>query len=1151
MQVPTAHADQPSMPQLDDRYTQTTGCVLLSGNQALVRLPIQQRLLDQAAGLNTGGFISGYRGSPLGRYDMELWGAARHLEALNVKFQPGVNEDLAGTAVWGSQNVGLVPGAQVDGVFGLWYGKGPGVDRSMDVLKHANLAGSNAKGGVLVLAGDDHGAKSSTTAHQSEPVLMAAGIPVLAPSNVQDILDMGLHGIAMSRFSGCWVALKLVTDVVESTATVDVALDRLQPVLPPVPAIPGGVSIRITDMPLAQEVRLYQAKLPLAVAYARANGLNRVVLDVPNARLGIVAAGKAFADTLQALQELGLDEAACQQAGIRLLKVGLVFPLDPEAVTRFAEGLDTVLVIEEKRGLIESQMKTALVDAGVSIPKFIGKSALPATGELAPNIVAHAIAKAMGQAERAEKIPLPIPIQFGPDGRPILGPMRLPGFCSGCPHNTSTKLPDGSRALAGIGCHAMALLSSPHNTMTVSHMGGEGVMWTGQAPFTAEKHVFANMGDGTYFHSGLLAIRQAVASKTNITYKLLYNGFVSMTGGQPVDGEMTLPQTVRQLQSEGVKHIVVTTEDVDRVRALGLPPEVPVHDRGQLDRLQRELREMAGTTVLIHDQSCATERRRLRKRGKLPDPAVRTFIHPEVCEGCGDCGVQSNCLSIEPLETSLGRKRKINQSSCNKDFSCVKGFCPSIVTVHGAQPKKAQGARKPAATVDENALALPDTTLRGETHGVLITGIGGTGVVTLGAVVAMAAHLDGLAVSTLDVTGLAQKYGAVMTHLRIARDPRKLASTRLAMGEADVVVGCDLLVSAGDEALSRLRPGQARLVVNSAEVPTSDFSRNPDWAMDSAALMGRLQAAAGERLESLDATALATTLLGDAVFANMLLLGVAWQRGLVPVSWPSLKTAVKLNGVQEQRNLLALNWGRLWALDATRIRQLAADARPAQVIALPVSERLPALVSDRVARLTAYQNATLGRTYQQRIEGLARAATQAGVGDTLVKQAARQYYRLLAHKDEYEVGRLYSDPAFKQLLAQEFDGELTVHYHLGGGPLAKTHARTGAPLKTEKVFGMTLLMALLGKLRVIRGSWIDPFRLGHERQLANRLRALYEADLDRMTRELQSHNANAMKALADWPALVRGFGHVRAANADKALTARDAALALPTQAAAA
>ncbi|MBV1701827.1 MAG: indolepyruvate ferredoxin oxidoreductase family protein [Hyphomicrobiales bacterium] len=1121
--------------RLDDRYTQTSGTVFMSGNQALVRLPIQQRLVDQAAGLNTGGFISGYRGSPLGRYDMELWSAAQQLQSLGIKFQPGVNEDLAATAVWGSQNVGLVPGAKVEGVFGLWYGKGPGVDRSGDVFKHANLAGTSPKGGVLVLAGDDHGAKSSTTAHQSEPALMAAGMPILAPSNVQEILDYGLHGIALSRFSGCWVAMKLVTDVVESASTASVDLDRVKPVIPPVPPIPGGVSIRLHDMPQVQEARLYQAKLPLSVAYARANGLNRVMAGADDAKIGIVTAGKSYPDTLQALSEMGIRADA---AGIAILKLGMVFPLDPEVVVKFAAGKTALLVIEEKRPLIENQIKSTLFDAALpGAPKVLGKALLSPIGELAPNVIAHAIAKVLGREALAAGVPLAPPMKFDATGRPILGPMRLPSFCSGCPHNTSTKLPDGSRALAGIGCHTIAMLNSPQNTMMVSHMGGEGVLWTGQAPFTSEPHVFANMGDGTYFHSGLLAIRQAVAAKADMTYKLLYNGFVSMTGGQPVDGELSVPRTILQLQSEGVAHIVVVTEDLERVRALGLPAGVPLRPRSELDAVQRELREMKGTTVLIYDQACATERRRLRKRGKWADPKIRTFIHPEICEGCGDCGQKSGCLSIEPLDTDLGRKRQINQSSCNKDFSCVQGFCPSFVTVHGAELRvgaAAAGVRPP----DDAGLPLPETTLTRDQLGVLFTGIGGTGVVTVGAIVSMAAHIDGLAVSTLDVTGLAQKYGAVMTHMRIAHDPARLTSSRLAMGEADVVVGCDLLVTAGDEALSRLRKGTAQLVINSEEVPTSEFARNPDWAFSTGPLTARLSAMADGRFALVDAVRLATALCGDAVFANIFLLGVAWQKGLLPVSLGALQQAIQLNGVKVDMNRAAFTWGRAYAADPARVTgaaALAAHSGTASPFAPMVMDGLPDIIADRVKRLTAYQNARFAAAYKARLDALAKA----GVPEATLKTVARQYYRLLAHKDEFEVGRLYTDPAFRATLEQEFEGDLKVHYHIGGGWLARKDKQTGEPKKTEKSTLMPQAMAVLSRMRGLRGTAFDPFRNSAERKLANTLRAQYEADLDHIA---ASPTTATVADLAAWPEKVRGFGHVRERSAKAALAARESLL---------
>ena len=1126
---------------LSDRYTQTSGSVFLSGNQALVRLPMQQQLLDERAGLHTSSFISGYRGSPLGRYDMELWSVKELLEKHRIHFQPGVNEDLAATAVWGTQHAGNTPAATTQGVVGYWYGKGPGVDRSGDVFRHANLAGTNAKGGVLAFVGDDHAAKSSTTSAQSDPSLIAASIPVLAPSNVQEILDFGLIGIAMSRFSGCWVAMKLVTDVVESASSVDVSLERLKIVVPPAPDVPGGVHIRVHDMPLMQEARMVMAKLPMATGFARANGLNRIVFKPESPRVGIVAAGKSYADVRQAMTELGLSQQACEAAGVRLLKIGMVWPLEPEIVKSFAQGLQAILVVEEKRALIEDQIKTILYDAGVSpAPKIIGKSALPGMGELSPNIVAHGIAKILGRPEMAAHIALPTAMKFGPDGRPILGPMRLPSFCSGCPHSSSIKVPEGSRALAGIGCHGMAVLNSPQTTMMISHMGGEGVMWVGQAPYTKEAHIFANMGDGTYFHSGFMAIRQAVAAKANMTYKLLVNGFVSMTGGQPIDGELSVPRIIRSLQAEGVNEIVIVTDDVQRVIALGIPEGVPVHPREELDAVQRRLRAQGGTTVLIYDQPCATELRRQRKRGTWADPDIRSYIAPEVCEGCGDCGDQSGCLSIEPLETAMGRKRRINQSSCNKDFSCVNGFCPSFVTVAGARPRRSKGAAaQTAAALIAEQLPLPEILALERPLGILFTGIGGTGVVTVGAIVSMAAHLDGKAVSSLDVTGLAQKFGTVMTHMRIASDASQLHSARLAMGEADVVIGCDLLASAGDEALSRLRPDSARLVLNSEEVPTFAFSKDPDWNLNVAELKARLDAKAPGRYEMVDASELARQLLGDAVLANTLLLGFAWQKGWIPVSWAALVRAVELNGVAHEANLAALQWGRLLVIAPQRVEANIVTSRAkasAQSIEMQ-SGQLQDLLADRRQRLVAYQNQTLADAYDARLQPL-HAAPEA-----LQREAATQYFRLLADKDEFEVARLYTEPAFLEGLNAAFEGDMKINFHLGGGPFGKKDPITGQNVKTRVGPWMMSAFKLLAGLRSLRGSLLDPFRNSPERKLAIKLRTLYEQDMVQAAALIEANRFEAAQQLLSWPRTVRGFGHVRARNAQLALKQREGMLA--------
>ncbi|KZL05058.1 indolepyruvate ferredoxin oxidoreductase [Pseudovibrio axinellae] len=1121
-------------PSLDDKYTQTSGVVFLTGNQALVRLPLQQRMRDELAGLNTGAFISGYRGSPLGRYDMELWRAQLHLDKHSIVFQPGVNEDLAATAIWGSQHVGNMKMRNKDGVVGFWYGKTPGVDRSGDAFRHANFAGTHPKGGVVALCGDDHAAKSSTVAGQSDHALIASGIPVLYPANPQDILDYGVLGVEMSRYSGCWVGLKLVTDVVESASSVEVDLDRVTVVEPDLKAPPGGVWIREIDMPVMQEKRLLEEKIPRALAFAQANNINTITHEAHEASIGIIGVGKAYSDLRQAMNELGMSALDAEKRGIRILKVGMVWPLDPEIIKEFSKGVDKILVIEEKRPLVEEQLKSILFDAGLT-PKVIGKGLLARSGVLSANQVAAALAEFFEDDVLKEKVPQAIKIKPGP--------VRRPSFCSGCPHNTSTKLPDGSRALAGIGCHTIAYLNDPVNTKAPSQMGGEGMHWVGQAPFTDEPHVFANMGDGTYFHSGFLAIRQAVAAKTTMTYKLLVNGFVSMTGGQPVDGEQSVPQLVTAVLNEGASKVVIVTEDVERVTAQDVPAGIEVHHRRELEAVQRDLRDMEGVSVLIYDQACATERRRLRKRGKWEDPKVRTFIHPEICEGCGDCGEKSGCLSIEPLETPLGRKRQINQSSCNKDFSCVEGFCPSFVTIHGAEPKKALApAERKIDSVAHEVLEEPELPAINGSTGLLVTGIGGTGVVTIGAILSMAAHLDGRRVSTLDLTGLAQKYGAVTTHMRIANTADNLQSARLAVGEADVVIGCDLVVTAGDETLTTLRSGSAQVVVNSEEVPTAEFSRNPDWQINAPNLKARLHEAVGDRLALFDTTQAAKDLCGDAVMANMMLLGVAWQSGLVPVTLGSIRHAIELNGVAREKNFEALNWGRLMVLDPERVA--SARAPLAQVHKLDRPLLLEELIEDRVKRLKDYQGTSLGKLYRQKLVALKKA----GAGDQVLRTAATQYFRLLAHKDEFEVARLFSHPSFKQSLEDSFEGDLGVRFHIGGGPFAKKDRVTGQPVKTEFGPWMMRLFIVLSSLRGLRGTVLDPFRNNEERALAFELRSSYELDMDLACAHLRVADEKVVDDLLSWPLKVRGFGHVRAGNAEKALKLREKRISTLTKA---
>ncbi|RZI97685.1 MAG: indolepyruvate ferredoxin oxidoreductase family protein, partial [Variovorax sp.] len=1060
--------------------------------------------------------------------------------------QPGVNEDLAATAVWGSQYVGSVPGARYDGVFGIWYGKGPGVDRSGDAFKHANAAGTSQWGGVLAIAGDDHAAKSSTTAHQSDYALVASGMPVLYPANVQDILDFGLHGIAMSRASGCWIGMKVVTDVVESSGSVLVgdALPAIQ--APDLPAAPDGLNIRGNDIsPQVQERRLYEHKLYAVHAYVRANGIDRIVIDTPQPLLGIVAAGKAYADVRQALLSLGFaDDEAAAAAGLRVLKVGMVWPLEPGIVERFAQGLDTLMVVEEKRPLLEHQIKSILYDAPMAIkPRIVGKfdgagewatgrgdAVFSSVGELSPPVIAEQVARLLG---------LPFALPSNPEDGLLPSAVRAATFCSGCPHNTSTRLPEGSRAFAGIGCHGMVLLTGLDPYGTVGQMGAEGAMWVGQAPFTDEKHIFANMGDGTYFHSGFLAIRQAIAAKIPITYKLLVNGFVSMTGGQPIDGELSTVQMVRELLAEGVQRIVVVADDPERYDEpeMKLPEGVPVRHRRDLDAVQRELREYPSVSVLLYDQVCATERRRLRKRGKFADPDKRTFINAAVCEGCGDCSDKSGCLSVEPLETEFGRKRQINQSSCNKDFSCVEGFCPSFVTVHGGTLRKTVSAKAGADIFGD--LPMPVLPAIDGGFGILITGIGGTGVITLGAILAMAAHLDGHAASALDMTGLAQKYGAVMSHVRIAPTADVIKTARLANGEADLVVGCDLIVSASADAVGKMVPGRTRVVVNTEVSPTSAFARNPDWQADAASLVARIGAAAGSHTDGLPATRLATALMGDAIAANMFLLGYAWQRGWLPVSHDAMKRAIALNGVSVDFNEQSFLWGRRAAFDMAAVEKHVQPTNVVKFVASTTARKTPELIAHREGELVKYQNAGYAARYRALVDRVATAEARLGQGDRLTRAVARYYYKLLAFKDEFEVARLYAAPEFRQSLAARFDGDYKLHFNLGAWPFATRDPNTGLPRKREIGAWALPAFGVLARLRGLRGTVLDPFRNNEERRHALRDIADYERDIERLLADLDGARLATAVAIAELPEHIRGYGHVRERHADAVRTRRE------------
>ncbi|MGB0855220.1 MAG: indolepyruvate ferredoxin oxidoreductase family protein, partial [Pikeienuella sp.] len=996
---------------LSDRLTKDTGWVYMTGMQALVRLPLQQRKRDAAAGLNTGGYISGYRGSPMGRYDMDLWAAKEQLEADNIIFQPGLNEDMAATATWGSQFVGTFPGAKVDGVFSIWYGKAPGMDRAMDPLRHANFAGVSEKGGSLLLVGDDHGAKSSTVACYSDFNFVSAGIPLLAPASAQEVLDYGLYGIALSRFSGCLAGMKLVTDVVEGGGSVHVSAD-----LPAIALPEKEKHFGITPFTpvMEQERQLYDERLGLALDFVRANGLNRIE-GAAKARLGIVAAGKAWQDLAQALSEMGLDEDGLERLGIRLLKVGCVWPLDDVIVRDFTKGLETLVVIEEKRPLLEDQIRSYLYGDS-SAPRIVGKTfgghvyaadkaevAFPNTGEIDPPHVARVLTRLVNELNPNSGLS---PANQ-PANAPVLGggALRLPSFCSGCPHGRSTQVPDGSRALAGIGCHTMAVLRNPMQTNSITQMGGEGVAWLGQFPFTDEPHVFANMGDGTYFHSGMMAIRAAVAAKANITYKLLHNGFVSMTGGQPVDGDLDPLTMMRQVRAEGVERIALVADEIEKYDGQALLDGVSLHPRTEMDMVQREMRKHSGVSVIIYDQPCATERRRMRKRGKWVDPDKRVFINSDVCEGCGDCSTVSGCMAIEPLETELGRKRVINQSSCNKDFSCVEGFCPSFVTVAGVTPRRpdAQGV-----VIDVSHLPMPKLAEFPSSWAVLVSGIGGAGVVTVGQTLAVAAHADGYFSSNLDITGLAQKYGAVHSHIKFARTPADMKATRIAMGEADALIGCDLVVAAGDDALSKLQLDSATAVTDTTVVPTSEFSKNPDWQLDGDEQFERLTRMLGDRARGIDAQGLASVLMGDAIFANMLLVGAAWQQGGVPLSLEALHRAIELNGVKIDENKRAFDLGRLAVGDPDEVQKMLPGTNAPELLDAHRPASLDDVIADRTARLTEYGNVAFAGRYSAAVSRVRKAVDAAGLGNALTDAVARGLYKLMAVKDEWEVARLYT-----------------------------------------------------------------------------------------------------------------------------------------------
>jgi indolepyruvate ferredoxin oxidoreductase len=1136
---------------LDDKYDLGKPQVLVTGYQALIRMCLMQKERDRRAGLNTAGYVTGYRGSPLGGLDQQLVRAKRHLEKADIRFQPGLNEDLAATALWGSQQAELRGEGRFDGVFGVWYGKGPGVDRSGDVFRHANLAGTARHGGVLALMGDDHTAESSTTAHQSEFHFVDVMIPILNPAGVQEIIDYGLYGIAMSRFCGSWAALKCMHETVESTGIVDGSVDRVAIVTPTDFVMPeGGLNIRLIDSVLAQEARLQDYKRDAMLAFVRANRLNRPIISGGrDPKVGIITIGKSYLDVRQALEELGLDEGRCNTLGVRLYKVGCPWPLSRADLMEFAAGLDLIMVVEEKRSLIEVQVREELYGTA-NQPVCVGKKneqgnwLFPVKGALDPNDVAIAIGKRLLARHPNEDLASRV-AQLEELQRALAETtdvaVRTPYFCSGCPHNTSTVVPEGMRAYAGIGCHFMAQWMD-RSTLGFTHMGGEGANWIGEAPFSNRAHVFQNIGDGTYNHSGYLAIRAAAAAGVNITYKILFNDAVAMTGGQPNDGGLTVPAIARQVAAEGAKRVaIVTDEPWKYARNEQWPAGTTIDHRDELMRVQTELAAIPGLTVLIYDQTCAAEKRRRRKRGLYPDPDKRVIINELVCEGCGDCGVKSNCVSVQPLETELGRKRRIDQSSCNKDFSCLKGFCPSFVTVRGAK------LRRPKPVVEANDKdTLPEPTLPAidGNYGIIVTGIGGTGVVTIAAVLGMAAHLEGKGCGAIDMAGLAQKGGAVYSHLRIAPRPEDIHAIRIAAGGADLVLGGDMVVAVNKKVLTTVKHGATRVIANVAEILPGDFTRNADFSLPAERIRRAITSAAGAgNAHFVDATRLATALLGNSVGANIFLVGYAYQLGALPLSAAAIEKAIELNGEAVAMNLTAFRWGRRAALDLGAVEASAERAPEGSEDARHLSQSFDEMVARRVEFLTGYQDAAYAARYRALVERASNAERSQAPGRSGFAEAVTRYlFKLMAYKDEYEVARLYTDGAFAKQVANTFDGDnLRFEFHLAPPLLARRDPATGLPRKMSLGPWVLPAFRVLARFKFLRGTPFDPFGRSAERRTERQLIADYEALLSKLLEKLSPENHALAVALASIPEKIRGFGHVKARHLTAA-KAEEAAL---------
>jgi indolepyruvate ferredoxin oxidoreductase len=1117
---------------LGDRFDLSKSPVLLNGAQAVARLLLAQKERDRRAGLNTAGFVTGYRGSPVGGLDLQFTRLGKLFKANDIHFEPGLNEELAATAVWGAQQAEMRGEGRFDGVFSLWYGKGPGVDRCGDVFRHANLAGTSRHGGVLALMGDDHTAESSTTAHQSEFAFVDVMMPVLSPAGVQEVLDYGALGWALSRYAGVWVGLKCIKDTIESTAVVDASLDRIAPVAPQgFPMPPGGLNIRTPDGILDQEARLQEHKRAAVVAWIAANKLNRIIASGgPSAKIGIITIGKSYLDTRQALDDLGIDEARCNELGLRLYKLGCAWPIEPEGLREFARGLSLIIVVEEKRSLVEVQVREELYGEP-NQPVCIGKKdeagrwLFPVKGALDPNDIAIAIGERLLKIRPSEA--LAARLEHVRRSQAALAEIkevaaRTPYFCSGCPHNRSTVIPEGARAYAGIGCHFMAQYMD-RSTDGFTQMGGEGANWIGESHFSTRPHVFQNLGDGTYNHSGALALRWAIDSKVNVTYKILFNDAVAMTGGQRHEGGLNVPQIARQAAADGARRIVVVADDIGKYPAgTDWPAGVALRPRDDLIAVEKELSAVSGATVLIYDQTCAAEKRRRRKRGEYPDPDKRVLINELVCEGCGDCGVKSNCVSVQPLETEFGRKRVIDQSSCNKDFSCADGFCPSFVTVHGARPKKIVAKSKVAPPSPEPVRRE----IGDRPYSIIVTGVGGTGVVTIGAILGMAAHLEGKACGMIDMAGLAQKGGAVFSHVKLARKPEDIHAIRVAAGDADLILGCDLVVSGAKKVLAALRGAETGFIVNSAELYPGDFTRNADYSLPGERLKRSISAASAGAARFVDATAAANALVGNAIGANMFVLGYAYQAGYVPISSQAIRRAIELNGEAVAMNLAAFDWGRAASADPQTIEaSLHLDGQAKS----PGEQSLEEVIARRAAFLTAYQDAAYAARYEALVAEVAEAERKrAPQASGLAKAVARNLFKLMAYKDEYEVGRLYTDGSFQRQVSQAFEGDLRFEFHLAPPLLARKDPVTGEAKKMN--FGPWMMKAfrLLAAMRGLRGTRFDIFGYSADRREERALISEYEALCDELIAGLTPSNHEIALALAAIPEKIRGYGHVKA-----------------------